>query len=194
MEFEDFITKIGTKVKHLTLSIQSIIHNAEKERYEVNLTQEPTYDWEIEDTDALMDYIADDLGIYVDGLNTTRIDAYYNITDGAMAYYSVEDKCFHQYTIQNEALLPLIDKMGVSENYISILEEIGIKIYQDYGKDCYNYAVNGSPVDVELIHRNILKLQQTTDCPNFNHKNVKNWAKMLVEYWDSEESQQNKGE
>lgn len=188
MEFEDFITKIGTKVKHLTLSIQSIIHNAEKERYEVNLTQEPTYDWEIEDADALMDYIADDLGIYVDGLNTTRIDAYYNITDGAMAYYSVEDKCFHQYIIQNEALLPLIDKMGISKNDMSILEEIGIKIYQDYGKDCYNYAVNGSPVDVELIHKDVLKLQKTMNCP-LNHKNVENWAKMLVEYWDSEESQ-----
>ena len=189
MEFEEFIAKIGITVNNSSLSLKSITHNAEKERYEINLAHEPIYDWEIEDTDALMDYIADDLGIYVDGLNTTRIDAYYNITDGAMAYYSVEDKCVHQYAIKNEALLPLIDKMGISKNDMSILEEIGIKIYQDYGKDCYNYAVSGSPVNVELIHRDILKLQQTTDCPNFNHNNVENWAKTLVEYWDSEESQ-----
>lgn len=189
MEFEEFIAKIGITVNDSSLSLKSIIHNAEKERYEVNLTHEPTYDWEIEDTDALMDYIANDLGIYVDGINSTRIDAYYNITDGSKVYYSVKDKCLYQQKIQNEALLPLIDKMGISKNDMSILEEIGIKIYQDYGKDCYNYAVSGSPVDVELIHRNILKLQQTTDCPNFNHNNVENWAKTLVEYWDSEESQ-----
>lgn len=192
MEFEDFIIKIGVKVKHSTLFLQSIVHNVDKERYEITLKQAPIYEWEIEDADALMDYIANDLdiGVFVDGINEKRIDVYYNISDGEMAYYSVEDKCFHQYAIRNEALLPLIDKMEISKNDMSILEEIGIKIYQDYGKDCYNYAVSGSPVDVELIHRNILKLQQTMNCcPKFNHKNVKNWAQMLVEYWDSEESQ-----
>lgn len=189
MEFEEFISQIGVAVNDSSLSLQSIVHNADKERYEITLTHEPVQEWEIEDADVLMDYIADNLGIYVDGLNWARIDAYYNITDGDKAYYSVEDKCLYQWKIQNEALLPLIAKMGVSENYISILEEIGIKIYQDYGKDCYNYAVSGSPVNVELIHRDILKLQQTTDCPNFNHNNVENWAKTLVEYWDSEESQ-----
>ena len=49
MEFEDFIIKIGVEVKHLTLSLKSIVHNADKERYEITLKQAPIYEWEIED-------------------------------------------------------------------------------------------------------------------------------------------------
>lgn len=96
MEFEEFISQIGVAVDNSSLSLQSITHNADKERYEIKLAHEPTYDWEIEDADILMDYIANDLGIYVDGLNATNIYAYYNITDGNKVHYSVEDKCLYQ--------------------------------------------------------------------------------------------------
>ena len=96
MKFEKFISEIGVAVNDSSLSLQSIVHNADKERYEITLTHEPVQEWEIEDADTLMDYIADNLGIYVDGLNITRIDAYYNITDGDKTYYSVKDECLYQ--------------------------------------------------------------------------------------------------
>lgn len=98
MKFEEFVSQIGIAVDNLSLALQGIIHNTEKERYEISLTHSPIYDWEISDADILMDYIANlDTG-YVDGLNGNgeRIDIYYNITNGAMAYYSIKDKCLRQ--------------------------------------------------------------------------------------------------
>lgn len=183
MDFANFIVQIGKKTDELSIDIDSIVNNTDKARFEIKLTHEPCKDFEIDDVDVLMDYIAEELSIFVDGLNGEYIYCYYNIKDGSMAYYDVADKCcYNSYNIKNQALLPFIDKMQCSEDVIGLLEAIGIYIYQKYGKDCYNYSISGSPVNVEYLKQEILDMKGA-DYQLSNKEDAKTLAEELLAYW-----------
>ena len=160
MDFANFIVQIGKKTDELSIDIDSIVNNTDKARFEIKLTHEPFKDFEIDDVDVLMD-----------------------INDGSMAYYDVADKCcYNRYNIKNQALLPFIDKMQCSEDVVGLLEAIGIYIYQKYGKDCYNYSISGSPVNVEYLKQEILDMKGA-DYQLSNKEDAKTLAEELLAYW-----------
>ena len=98
--------------------------------------------------------------------------------------FEVDDGEIYRY------LLPMVKKMGISEETAKILEQIGIKLTYD-GHDCHKYGMSGSPIDIEYIQNMIFKVRDKKIDEKRGYKylvvskdTIWEWAYLIEEFWD----------
>lgn len=91
----------------------------------------------------------------------------------------------------NEYLKPMQMELDVSDDVCELLEAIGIVITSDYGEDCHNYSLEGSPIDIALIDSAIFNIRDTgflietgySDTLICSKDTVYEWASIIVDFW-----------
>ena len=91
----------------------------------------------------------------------------------------------------NEYLKPMQIELDVSDDVCELLEAIGIVITSDYGEDCHNYGLEGSPIDIALIYSAIFNIRDTeflsetgySDTLVCSKDTVYEWASIIVDFW-----------
>lgn len=92
----------------------------------------------------------------------------------------------------NKYLKNMQKELGLSEDTCEVLEAIGIIITSEYGQDCHNYNVVGSPVDIKLINSEIFNIRDTgflnemgcSDTLVVSQDTVYDWALIIVSFWE----------
>lgn len=92
----------------------------------------------------------------------------------------------------NKYLKEMQKELGLSDDVCEILEKIGIIITSEYGQDCHDYNVVGSPVDIKLINSEILNIRDTEFLIEMGYPNtlvvskdtVYEWALAIVSFWE----------
>lgn len=91
----------------------------------------------------------------------------------------------------NKYLKNMQKELGLSEDTCEVLEAIGIIITSEYGQDCHDYNVVGSPVDIKLINSEIFNIRNTeflnemgySDTLVVSQDTVYEWARIIVSFW-----------
>lgn len=92
----------------------------------------------------------------------------------------------------NKHLIDIQQRLGISEDVCEILEKIGVIITSEYGQDCHNYNLVGSPIDIELIESEIFKIRDTDFLKEKGYPKtlvvskdtIYEWASIIVSFWE----------
>ena len=92
----------------------------------------------------------------------------------------------------NKYLKPMQMGLDVSYDVCKLLEAIGIVITSKYGKDCHNYGLEGSPIDIDLIYSAIFNIRDTeflietgySDTLVCSKDTIYEWASIIVDFWE----------
>ena len=91
-------------------------------------------------------------------------------------------KCQNYKLAEKQAEIELVNEKKAAE--MVCYENIGFKVYEDYGHDCYNYNEDGLPINIDLIKREMHNAQQVGMGVNLPPCAIYAWAKILDEYWE----------
>lgn len=92
-------------------------------------------------------------------------------------------KCENFKLAQQQEEIELTNPKKAAE--MSCYEKIGFILYdKPYGIDCYNYHIDGLPVNIEFIEEEMQNAKQVGMGIDLPPCAVYAWAKILNEYWD----------